>query len=108
VPVDILVLHQGDDLSRVLVDVNDQFQLFLDPVLHEVTSVLRVSILTLDVINQFVKSQPYSQRVDVLPEDTVLCRLAENFLKDLHHFFSLILFHEWLEPLDKSYLDLIL
>jgi len=51
VAINVLVLHQIDDLVRVLVHINDRLKLVLDLVLHEKRGVLRVSVLMLDVID---------------------------------------------------------
>ena len=108
VAINVLVLHQVNDFIWVLVDVNDQLQLVLNLVLHELTCVRRVVKLDLNIINQFEESQADSQWVDVLPENTVLSWLAQDLLKNLHDNFGLLLLHEGSKSLQEGYLDLIL
>ena len=55
-PVNVLVLHQVNDLIWVLVHINNQLQLVLNLVFHELTCVRRIVELNLDVIDQLKES----------------------------------------------------
>lgn len=61
----------------------------------------------LDVVNQLVHGQAYSQRVDVLFVDWFVRRLLQHHVKDLHELLCLVLFHERLQFLDQGNLHLV-
>ena len=61
----------------------------------------------LDVVDQFVHGQSYSQRVNVLFVDWFIRRLLQHHVKDLHKLLCLILFHERLQFLDQGNLHLV-